>query len=747
MPSQSRVACALSLLALCLAPALMAQPEQQPPPEGFGEETSVVVVEVPVQVVRDGKPVRGLTAEDFAVYDGRTERPIASFEVVDLAASAAPGAAPAQPPSLAARRHFLLLFDLYFTSTKSLLASERAARQLLAEGLHPTDLVGVGFFSDVRGVIVPVPFTADRARVAGALDAFHELLDRKPPKRGAAAAAAAAVAAGDGAAAAPDPAARLGLTARDLASFAGRIGSGKGDKGNPFMELLMDGYYTEGIVEWMNQNTTTNREVGRGELEMFARSMETLARAMADVDGGKHLVFFSDGFSGQYLRGQRTPRPSGFAGGGGDAAFADAAAWGDLNRMTEEFRRSGWVVHTVEAVGLVAEFDQFGEFNWGGIGSTGLNFMAKETGGNYFHRMNDLSAALERMLETSTVTYVLTFQVPEIKFDGAYHKLDVKLRGGRDGARIVHRAGYYAPRRELEDRQLRKARAIDLLMGPERSDLVATALATPFRGPDGGGYVPVVVEVDASSLAPEVKDPTTALEFYGYAFDVAGEVADFFTQTVRFETARYGEMVRSGGIRFVADLELPAGRYDLRLLVRGPASGRAAVRVLALEVPDFTRLPARLLPPFFVQPERAGLTVREAAGDPEALARAYPFVAGGRMFVPAAQPVVRQGEEVRLFLAGYNLSYGNVEVEGRVLGRDGKAVGRAAVKPLGRDVNAAGLDHLLATFRAGRLKPGDYVLEVSVIEPDPLGLSISLSDADRGHAIRASAPFRVVAKR
>ena len=34
----------------------------------FTESTDVVVVEVPVQVIRDGTPVRGLTADDFEVY-------------------------------------------------------------------------------------------------------------------------------------------------------------------------------------------------------------------------------------------------------------------------------------------------------------------------------------------------------------------------------------------------------------------------------------------------------------------------------------------------------------------------------------------------------------------------------------------------------------------------------------------------------------------------------------------------------
>src|SRR5581483_883221 len=48
----------------------------------FTESTATVVVEVPVQVVRDGQPVRGLTKDDFQVYDGRRQQTITGFDVV-----------------------------------------------------------------------------------------------------------------------------------------------------------------------------------------------------------------------------------------------------------------------------------------------------------------------------------------------------------------------------------------------------------------------------------------------------------------------------------------------------------------------------------------------------------------------------------------------------------------------------------------------------------------------------------------
>ena len=87
----------------------------------FAETTEVVVVEVPVQVVRDGEPVRGLTAEDFEIVDGKKKQQIIGFDTIDLSLT---GPATAQEVAVAevpvsARRHFLLLFDISFSDPTS----------------------------------------------------------------------------------------------------------------------------------------------------------------------------------------------------------------------------------------------------------------------------------------------------------------------------------------------------------------------------------------------------------------------------------------------------------------------------------------------------------------------------------------------------------------------------------------------------------------------------------------------------
>ncbi|HYG64821.1 MAG TPA: hypothetical protein VEL74_19730, partial [Thermoanaerobaculia bacterium] len=160
------------------------------PPEPFGETTDVVAVEVPVQVVRDGQPVRGLTAADFEVHEGRKKQPIVGFDVIDLAATpgatsatSATSAAQAQPAAVpaAARRHFLLLFDLSFSEPKSIGKAREAARDLVKGKLQPADLVAVATYSS-RGAQLVLGFSPDRRQVDRAIDAvgLPELIDRNP---------------------------------------------------------------------------------------------------------------------------------------------------------------------------------------------------------------------------------------------------------------------------------------------------------------------------------------------------------------------------------------------------------------------------------------------------------------------------------------------------------------------------------------------------------------------------------------
>ena len=94
-------------------------------PTPLREAVEVTVVEIPVTVVdRAGEPVRGLKVSDFELRDEGEKRTISYFETIDLADAALYKGKPLPP---AARRKYLLLFDLSYTSPTGLVRARQAA--------------------------------------------------------------------------------------------------------------------------------------------------------------------------------------------------------------------------------------------------------------------------------------------------------------------------------------------------------------------------------------------------------------------------------------------------------------------------------------------------------------------------------------------------------------------------------------------------------------------------------------------
>src|ERR1700736_4901192 len=102
------------------------------------ETVNVNVIEVPVSVVdSSGNPIRGLTAANFEIYDGGKKQGITSFDKIDFGTKEAASAI--SPLNPAARRSFLLLFALGFSSPRSLVKAQEAARRFVTTAVQPRD--------------------------------------------------------------------------------------------------------------------------------------------------------------------------------------------------------------------------------------------------------------------------------------------------------------------------------------------------------------------------------------------------------------------------------------------------------------------------------------------------------------------------------------------------------------------------------------------------------------------------------
>ncbi len=698
--------------AAVLTPCFLAQAAAQSQAQKrFSDLTTVFVVEIPVQVERDGVPVRGLTRDDFEVRDGRKKLEIVGFEEIDLEVVGAAEDKAAVDLPVAARRHFLFLFDLALSNPAKVARAQDAATRLVAGGLHPSDLAAVATYSSRTGVALTLGFTSDRRQLEAAIRSLGlpQLVNRTQ-----------------------DP---LSLTLTDLVQRPS--GSDAASQRGVDAEAEI-----ESIIQSIEGEITT---ASRGnQMLAFTSGLADLARMMGSVEGRKHVVLLSEGFDAARLVGtgvstsaerERVQQVSAAAMEGRiwevgtDARYGDTSDQGFLRKMTAEFVRTDCAIHSVDIGGLRASGAEGGDKGWSATGQDGLFIMAKETGGSYYQNFNEFDEAMGRMLERTSVTYVLAIQPDKLESDGSYHRLKVKLKNDLKGASLTHRPGYFAPKPQDQIAAIEKRLNIaGLVLGGDDGGVVRTAvLAAPYDVQSDRAYVPVLIEVDGSTLLGSQQGGVVPAEIYVYGINRAGEVADFFTRALGLNLAEMGPTLRKTGLKYWGHLELPPGDYVVRVVVRNDASGLVGVRKLSLRVADVAGGEPALWPPML--PEAPGKWVFGREKPEEQGDFPYPFLADGQPFIPAARPVIASGEEFQLVLAGYHLGAAP-QVSAELFAADGRRV-----EGLGVALGAAGAasgegpDHWLARFSPGRIAPGDYRLVVTMVGDGGVSASSEISVA------------------
>ncbi|MEA2693866.1 MAG: hypothetical protein QOJ16_3253 [Acidobacteriota bacterium] len=675
-----------------------------------GAATNVVAIEIPVEVVKDGQPVRGLAAADFEVAEGRKKLKVTGFDVVDLAtASNQPGTAalaPLAPLAIAARRHFLLLFDFAFSDPKSIVKARQAARDLVLKALHPSDLVAVVTYSAAQGSQLALDFTSDRRQIDWAIENLGRPLDRGKTA---------------------DP---LRLVVAQVPAVGGQQDLGTAN-GSPDPSLGTDAFGAPGSALGA-QADRQNRQEQQNRVLALSRSLADLAKTLGNVDGRKYVVYLSEGFDGSLMTGrvesrdemqQQTqadpvnptatvdPATQPWA-TDTEARHGDTRTLNRLEKTFEELRRADCVIQAVDIGGLRG--------GGAGNGREALFSLAKETGGELYENYNDLGGAMGQMLTRTSVTYVLTVQPEDLKLDGAYHRITVGLKSAPRGTRVVAKPGYYAPKPFAQRNPLeRMLDAADAIVGGTEGGAIATSvLAAAFRPAAGAAaYVPVLIEVDGPGLLANQPGDVVPTEIYSYALDGAGAVRDFFSQNLGLDLVKVGPQVKQGGLKFFGHLDLPAGDYSLRVLVRNGKTGAYGLKVVAVKVPAFAQAGPFLLPPFFPEPPGRWLLTREAQRGAVAAGQEvpYPFMMREEPYIPASRPVLGAGRDAKLSLVVYNLGEGEVHASAKVLGADGKEMQPAVLTVTDRERgSAARPDRLTASLKGPELAPGEYQLEISV---------------------------------
>lgn len=724
-PSRSSLALPVTLLSLAvLLVGIVETPAQEAETAArdgqFEDISHVLEVQIPVNVFgRDKQAVRGLTAEDFEIFEDGNRREITDFEVVDLeilGQDISPRQADGLVPQ-AARRHVLLLFDLSFSDASAIVRAREAARDFVLQSLHPTDLVAVATHSVETGSQLVVTFTPDRAQLVRAIDTLGA------PRL-------------------------LHLVKRDPLSFIiddpFSLGSTGSDSG-PTERISVDADVADHIRVVTSMMNRMEKSYARGRIFSWASTMAQLARFLDSVKGRKQVVYFSEGFDGTLLLGRAADAGDEQAAADrvnieagrywmvdSDDTYGNTPLQNDVNRMIEEFQRADCVIQAVDISGLRADLPS--ESRSQRVGQDALFWVANETGGSLYREANQLGKQLDEVLSSSSVTYLLTFTASDVEFDGTYHRVRVKAKTPR-GARISHRKGYYAPRPYQDLHPLEKSLLASgaIASAEVREDLEIDVLAAAFRSSAGEAYVPVIIEVPGDSLLEQHQDEILSVEFYGYVTNDRGEMRDFFTQMITLHVGEQPELLGREGLKYYGHLDLSVGDYLIRVLVRNTQTGRTGVAAVPLSIPPYAGGDPILLPPFFPEPPSSWHLARETETRYQRTV-IYPFTVNGEPYVPAARPRLRSREKAHVCLVAYNLGDGAVDLDGRILDADGELVSQgASIRLVERTVTGIrGLDKLLASFEPNGLEAGTYTLEVA------------LRDAESGLSNSNSIPFTIL---
>jgi len=575
------------------------------------ETINVTLVEVPVTVIdRDGNPIRGLTAANFELLDDGKKRNVTSFDKIDFASREA--MKEVSPLNPAAKRNFMLLFDLSYSNPNSLARAQQAARDFVKFDTDRRDLVAVASIEAAKGFRLLTAFTTDRALIASAIDQPLAFKGYDPLQiSGTIPWSPVPVPAGDG---------RGAMAAEEFNEMLARSGK----ENDQYLRQRID------------------RQVGL---------LAGLAKTLRSVKGRKHVVLLSEGFDPRLVQGRdakftEQERNENTAIEHGeiwnidtDNRYGNTASMNIVDKMATMFKRSDVFLHAIDIQGVRGVADA--DVGHRGGSNEGLYLLANSTGGQVFKNANDLKTDFDRLLKTQEVVYVLGFQAPS-SGAGKFHELKVKLVNV-PGGRATARPGYYESGGENPvERSLSNAEVI--INEIPQGGIHIAQLASGFPTSGANAQVPVILEISGPDiLAAAGTQPAVNAEVFVYAFDDDGLVRDSLFQRMGVDTQKLGPQLKESGIKYYGTLALPPGHYVIKTLVRLAESNTRGFVRSDIEVPGARE--TVVSQPFFY--ENGGKWVMVKGPSHDSTNAAYPFEVNGQMFIPSAG--VRLGSEPRKF--------------------------------------------------------------------------------------------------
>ena len=200
-----------------------------------------------------------------------------------------------------------------------------------------------------------------------------------------------------------------------------------------------------------------------------------------------------------------------------------------------------------------------------------LAILADSTGGVFFHNNNDYDEGFRRVAETPEYSYVLAFVPQNLKLDGGYHSLKVKLNASQK-LNLQARRGYYAPKNFTSPEEQAKQEIEDAMFSQDELHNLPVNLHTQFfKDSDGDAKLVVLAHVDVKHLRFRKADGrnnntlTCVSAVFGRNGNFIQGMEKVVTLHLKDETL---EHKLASGLTLKSSFDVKPGSYMVRLVVR-----------------------------------------------------------------------------------------------------------------------------------------------------------------------------------
>ncbi|MDQ1406760.1 MAG: hypothetical protein QOG55_2389 [Acidobacteriaceae bacterium] len=507
------------------------QATNQNPPANSGTTLRLKVNLVPVPVVvRDsaGHAVGNLQKENFQLFDDRKEQQITQFT---LEKSEAPSTDPTAISSPGNVKHFViperftaLLFDDVHSNFENLPQLQTAALQFISNALARTERLAI-FTTSGK---VTVAFTDDRSKLQ---DALHRLKPNPLPGT--------------------QPSSCPSMTFYAANQIVNRHDMAAREEA--LSEVYACGIKDPRVAEEVvTQASERMLRMGDMQTALVLKTLSDVVNRLPSLPGQRTIILSSPSF----LVSDREHR---------EYEVVDRAV------------RAHIVISTLDTRGVYT--DQNSQLADDNV----LSEFADGTGGTFFHNNNELTEGLRRIASPPEFLYQLGFSPQDLKENGKYHQLSVKIVGVKNLS-ASSRRGYFAPDHRADPKKAEAAELDDALYSPNEIHDLPIQIQTQFVRDEKVTKLNVLTLVDLDTLPHRLTDGknTNELRMVAAVFDRNGKYLGAINRKV---AVHWSDDDAGTQTATTFSFLLNSGVYLVRLVVRDTESQHLAAQAATVEIP------------------------------------------------------------------------------------------------------------------------------------------------------------------